>query len=117
MLRRAPAARFYGAKLFWFSAASGKGKKCRYRFELILIVLILCAVIAAFLSFECSYLILLPLSYRHVYSSTEGFVVNNVITHPPGVICIKPALLYYWAPVCFTGYVAAGAETGRHGYC
>ncbi|EHC36486.1 hypothetical protein LTSEADE_2483, partial [Salmonella enterica subsp. enterica serovar Adelaide str. A4-669] len=42
-----PRARFYGAKLFWFSAAFREGKKVsRYRFELILIVLILCAVIA-----------------------------------------------------------------------
>ncbi|ESF79944.1 hypothetical protein SEEPB962_07578 [Salmonella enterica subsp. enterica serovar Paratyphi B str. ATCC 51962] len=47
MLRRAPAPVFYGAKLFWFSAAFREGKKVsRYRFELILIVLILCAAIA-----------------------------------------------------------------------
>ncbi|EDV0261387.1 hypothetical protein YM80_001966 [Salmonella enterica subsp. salamae] len=42
-----PRACFYGAKSFWFSAAFREGKKVsRYRFELILIVLILCAVIA-----------------------------------------------------------------------
>ncbi|WP_196981844.1 hypothetical protein [Salmonella enterica] len=46
MLRRAPAP-VIGAKSFWFSAAFREGKKVsRYRFELILIVLILCAVIA-----------------------------------------------------------------------
>ncbi|PXV30713.1 hypothetical protein AIM17_20910, partial [Salmonella enterica subsp. enterica serovar Newport] len=44
---------------------------------------------------ECSYLILLPLSYRHVYSSTEGLLLIIIITHQ-SVICIKP-LLYYWA--------------------
>ncbi|EDU3718407.1 hypothetical protein CSQ24_004334 [Salmonella enterica subsp. diarizonae] len=42
-----PRARFYGARSFWFSAAVWEGKKVpRYRFELILIALILCAVIA-----------------------------------------------------------------------
>ena len=58
----------------------------RYRFEFILIILILCALIAARF-----YLILLPLSSRPVYSIYEGLLLIIIITHQ-SVICVQPLL-------------------------
>ncbi len=64
----------------------------RYRFEFILIILILCALIAArFYLSDCSYLILLPLSSRPVYSIYEGLLLIIIITHQ-SVICVQPLL-------------------------
>ncbi|ACY88267.1 hypothetical protein A676_04891 [Salmonella enterica subsp. enterica serovar Enteritidis str. 2010K-0262] len=97
MLRRAPAPVFTALNCSGLAPPSGRAKKC------------LATALSSFLSClfyapllprisifpECSYLILLPLSYRHVYSSTEGLLLIIIITHQ-SVICIKP-LLYYWA--------------------
>lgn len=64
----------------------------RYRFEFILIILILCALIAArFYLSDRSYLILLPLSSRPVYSIYEGLLLIIIITHQ-SVICVQPLL-------------------------
>ncbi|STF45856.1 Uncharacterised protein [Escherichia coli] len=64
----------------------------RYRFEFILIILILCALIAAVFIFpDRSYLILLPLSSRPVYSIYEGLLLIIIITHQ-SVICVQPLL-------------------------
>ncbi len=64
----------------------------RYRFEFILIILILCALMPPVFIFpDCSYLILLPLSSRPVYSIYEGLLLIIIITHQ-SVICVQPLL-------------------------
>ena len=79
----------------------------RYRFEFILIILILCALISlilrvilrilpmllppVFIFPDRSYLILLPLSSRPVYSIYEGLLLIIIITHQ-SVICVQPLL-------------------------
>ena len=66
----------------------------RYRFEFILIILVFYAHpdCRPFLSFpDCSYLILLPLSSRPVYSIYEGLLLIIIITHQ-SVICVQPLL-------------------------
>ncbi len=95
MLRRAPRRFTALSDFYWFSAAF-RGKKClATALSSFLSCLFYAPLLPRISICECGYLILLPLSYRHVYSSTEGLLLIIIITHQ-SVICIK-RLLYYWA--------------------